>query len=710
MTKINAREGSPLIQWGAISVLGLVNLAVFHAHYFGNDCFPWDFWKAYYTIIPFWTTAVSQHVLPEWVPFAGMGYPFFINLQSSFFYPPLWFFVLPGIHYSLHAAVIMQCLHVFWGACGAFFLLRVLTNDWRSALFGALAYEFFGGFYSNAEHMDIVRAYAWLPWLFWGATVKGTLQIRNLLLPAIVYCVATASYPGNVVSHSFLVVVYLLYQFYQPSARSDRRSLLIIVGLLALGFILSLVALGPAFLLRDQLTRASATLPTASLAFQDWLSLIAPWTFGTMLIPGYLGDPSMISAFVGLPIIMLIILIQRTTAKRFTVWWVLLILAGALAFGKLSILYRGSLTILPILGFSRMTSSDYRGVIGLALIVLASASFSEFLGASKEAQRELMRTRVKYLGLLLVVVMSGVFGVFMPVQENIWIVLIWVATLVALRFQCSKLVGWPSMSAVFLCVLVLVSGWHVISVSNWTWTAGGTDVDKLYKETIGFPTYAWPLPVAEEIRGVPIRPARADRKRGDFSWAGYLDGTYQIGDWNNTVLQPRAKLETDPALSKYMLQPLTPLVFPNAPKVSIDMIRSRLEQRTNGVLERRNRVIPVAYGLNNVEYQVRLSEDSVLVENEIWFPGWTGKLKRDGQRVENIPATNVEETLRAWHLPAGQYKFVTQFRTPYLRACAVISLAGLAVYLGLIAMAYRRWRTKIEQRNSPLMMRSAPLD
>ena len=121
------------------------------------------------------------------------------------------------------------------------------------------------------------------------------------------------------------------------------------------------------------------------------------------------------------------------------------------------------------------------------------------------------------------------------------------------------------------------------------------------------------------------------------------------------------------------------------------MVRSRLEQRINGVLERRNSVIPVTYGLNSIVYQVRLSEDSVLVENEIWFPGWTGKLKRDGQRVEKIPATNVEETLRAWRLPAGQYKLVTQFRTPYLRACAVISIAGLAVYLGLIAMAYRRW-------------------
>ena len=145
-----------------------------------------------------------------------------------------------------------------------------------------------------------------------------------------------------------------------------------------------------------------------------------------------------------------------------------------------------------------------------------------------------------------------------------------------------------------------------------------------------------------------------------------------------------------------MLQPLTPLVFPNAPKLSIDMIRSRLEQRTNGVLERRNRVIRVTYGLNSVAYQVRLSEDSVLVENEIWFPGWTGKLKRDGQRVENIPATNVEETLRAWRLPAGQYKFVTQFRTPYLRVCAIVSMAGLLIYLALLAMAYRSWRARMQ--------------
>ena len=192
------------------------------------------------------------------------------------------------------------------------------------------------------------------------------------------------------------------------------------------------------------------------------------------------------------------------------------------------------------------------------------------------------------------------------------------------------------------------------------------------------------------------RPARIDRKRADFSWAGYLDDTYQMDDYGNTVLIARAKLQTDPALAKYMLQPLTPLVFPSVQGLSIDTVRSRLEQRVTGVSERPNMVTPVKYGLNSIVYQVRLTVDSLLVENEIWFPGWTGKLKRETTRVENAEATSVENTLRAWRLPAGQYQFVTEFRTPYLRGCAILSIAGLSIYLVLLVIAYRSRRARMQ--------------
>ena len=695
MTESNKREGSPFILVSAIAFLGLVNVVTFRNHYFGNDCFPWDFWKLYYAIIPFWTTSISQHVLPEWVPFEGMGYPFFLNLQSSFFYPPLWLFVLPGVHYSLHAAVIVQCLHVLWGACGAFFLLRVLTNDWRSALFGALAYHFFGGFYSNAEHMDIVRAYAWLPWLFWGATVKGVLQIRNFLLPAIFYCVATASYPGNIISHGAFLGIYILYQFCQRSPHSNRKNLLIVIGLLVLGVVMSVVALGPTFLLRNQLTRGDVKGVASPWLFPNWLSVVAPWTAGTSVIRGYFGDPSMISAFVGVPTIALVILIRKTTAKAFAVWWLILVVALMMTQGSVSMFYHVAVAIVPMLGVSRMAPSDYRGLIGLGLIILAAGSLSAFLATSEDTQKELIRKRFKYLCLIPVIVMSGFFIVRLPAEEFVWLLAIWGATIVALYIRWPRIMGF-GLSPIALLVLVLAGGWHVMSFSNWTWTAWGTDLDDLYKRSIGFSTSTWPVPIAEKIRGMSTRPARVDRKRADFSWAGYLDNTYQMDDYGNTVLNARAKLQTDPALVKYMLQPLTPLVFPSVQELSIDTVRSRLEQRVTGLSEPPNMVTPVEYGLNSIVYQVRLTADSLLVENEIWFPGWTGKVKREAAKVENAEATSVENTLRAWRLPAGQYKFVTEFRTPYLRGCAIVSLAGLSIYLVLLVMAYRSWRARMQ--------------
>jgi len=128
--------------------------------------------------------------------------------------------------------------------------------------------------------------------------------------------------------------------------------------------------------------------------------------------------------------------------------------------------------------------------------------------------------------------------------------------------------------------------------------------------------------------------------------------------------------------------------------VSLDMVRRRLEQGASGVFEQQNAVTPVKYGPNGIVYHVTLTTHAVLVENEIWFPGWEGKLERDAKTAEKILATSVGNSLRAWRLPAGRYTLVTQFRTPYLRACAMVSLAGLLLYLGLLAIFYRNWRMK----------------
>src|SRR5262249_25152113 len=60
----------------AAVVLAVQNGIVFLSHYLRGAGFPWDFGMSYYAMVAFWTTAVGQGTIPQWIPFQQMGYPF----------------------------------------------------------------------------------------------------------------------------------------------------------------------------------------------------------------------------------------------------------------------------------------------------------------------------------------------------------------------------------------------------------------------------------------------------------------------------------------------------------------------------------------------------------------------------------------------------------------------------------------------------------
>ena len=88
-----------------------------------------------------------------------------------------------------------------------------------------------------------------------------------------------------------------------------------------------------------------------------------------------------------------------------------------------------------------MAPSDYRGLIGLGLIILAAGSLSAFLATSEDTQKELIRKRFKYLCLIPAIVMSGFFIVRLPAKEFVWLLAIWGATIVALYSSLAKING-----------------------------------------------------------------------------------------------------------------------------------------------------------------------------------------------------------------------------------------------------------------------------
>ena len=674
-----------------IAVLLGLNLAIFHDHYAGSDQFPWDFWKTYYAVVAFWTNLARHGVISEWVPFQYMGYPFFLNPQTGFFYPPLWFFVASGIHYSLRVAAIVQGLHVLWGAAGAFFLIRILTLDWRVALFGAVAYHFFGGFYSNAEHIDIVRAYAWLPWLFWAATIRGNLTTRNFLLPIVLFCALAGSYPGNIGSHTLFLGLYLLIErFCRRGSFLALKPTIFIFVLLGLGLLLSAPVILPSLMLRGYLHHTTAGLPSGNWSFHNWLSLLTPWTVGKAAITGFTGDPSMISAFVGIPVVALVTLTNKKTVQQYLAWWVLLLFALLLALGQSSFFYNALVRVLPMLGLSRFPSSDYRGVVALSLIVLAAASLQALWTRSDALRAGDFRVRAAWSLFIPIIILAGIFEVALPVKELIWICVIWLLFLLSIYICLKTPSQHPNCLFVVALLFTCLQGGHVLSVSKWTWTADGEDLEKAYVKNLGFSTSSSKARAPSQLRNPTTRTARTTRARNDFAWAGYLNASYQTGDYGNTELEAQYRASHDPILFRYMKLPLTPIVFPGAQEVSREMLMERLTDGVEESFAGNNKVIPTLYGLSSLHYDVTLGEPATVVLNEIWFPGWSGEVvDTDGHRIAQLSVQDVDKTLRAWRLPSGSYKLITRFHTPYLRCAISVAIIALILYLGIVLVTFR---------------------
>src|SRR5262249_40107297 len=127
-----------------LAVLLAQNVGIFWSHYFRGFGFPWDFLGSYYAMVAYWTSSVRLGSFPQWVPYQSMGYPLAITLQAGLFYPPFWVFPLLRAGYSVHRAVVLQCLHVLAGAIGCFLLLRRAGRSRLEATAGAFAFQLFG--------------------------------------------------------------------------------------------------------------------------------------------------------------------------------------------------------------------------------------------------------------------------------------------------------------------------------------------------------------------------------------------------------------------------------------------------------------------------------------------------------------------------------------------------------------------------------------
>jgi len=135
----------------------------------------------------------------------------------------------------------------------------------------------------------------------------------------------------------------------------------------------------------------------------------------------------------------------------------------------------------------------------------------------------------------------------------------------------------------------------------------------------------------------------------------YMD--FMLKEWTSILLEPSDSLD-------YSSQVYLP-----------DEIFSKLD-----IESYEDSVIQTFYGINDITYKISLNEPQLMVENEIYFPGWTATLIYPDKEIL-LESLQVNDAFRAWNLPAGEYEMKANFQFPNLVIFQVISLIALVIWI-----------------------------
>ena len=319
-------------------VLLLAEVLFFYRHVLFYDGFviPWDLRYFHLPHASFIAESFRNGELPLWDPYTYFGRPFYANIQTQLFYPPLAVAILlsnwtGGRHlfYFLEWEVI---LHVFLAGVFAFWLLRRLGSDRPAALLGATVFQLGGFFASQTQHMGAVNAAAWMP-LAWLAVLSLRDGFSRRWLGALAFSLAMSILSGLpavtlvvVASCCLLALLLLLFKL----ARA-RLLLAILVGCFW-ALLLAAVQFLPAAELnglsiaqyRTDWLKTGGGLPLAAL-----VSLVAPNYYGIFDLQHYSApwNPTFLYLYCGILGLVLALLAAVARKSKQTLVFAILTLA-----------------------------------------------------------------------------------------------------------------------------------------------------------------------------------------------------------------------------------------------------------------------------------------------------------------------------------------------------------------------------------------------
>jgi hypothetical protein len=665
-----------------LAVLGLLVLTavVFKEQLFGHWTFPWDFVGAYTATPAFVAASVGGGHLLSWSPYVASGFPVDLDPQAGIYFPGWWLLGGLGIPATLRVLTAVQVLHVLLGSVGVMLLAHARQLSWRWATLAAVAFLFFGGFYGEAEHADIFRGFAYVPWLFWALTPLTDQRRwgRLVALAPLTWLIATGAYPGQIPSFAVMGFVYLGVALLADGGsawRRHRRPLLLAV----VGSAGVCVAVLLPYLLAEhahELYRAEE--PTA--AVRGAVAFAPRDLLGLYLNSFAWNSEGTLTAWsVGVPVLVGLAALRSSTLRRqaplVACGLIALALATAPRIGFVGSLMADLRPLFP----SRFPPAEYKAFVAVALVIVAADAWSEMV-----SQRRGLRWRAVLIGIALVagaLLAPSTFG--SPTRE-LWLVLIVILASVTL-----VLVRLPGRLLVCLLVtLVVLDGAREINdylllgrVSPWRVSpaeAAPYRARDLYIRKL--PSLLAQAPASRPARIPPYETHDGVIIPNGHDASGWIADGYHMIDLDGSLERVLWNAEHNPALSALLLAPWHSYTFPCD---SVGCASDSIHLPAPRTWTPSSEVRTLSYSTNDIVYSVNTSRAVLMVENELAIRGWHADSRK-------VSAVSAGLPLRAWRLAAGRYTFTASFREPDRLPQEIAVAVAVIAWLSCALMIYRR--------------------
>lgn len=663
----------------AAALILLITGVIFRKHLFAGYTFPWDFVAGFSHLPVFVTSTVGSGRFTEWIPFIAGGMPIAVNAQSGLYSPLWWLLGVLHIPATVSVLTVVQVLHVAFGALGVYALARSRRIGWPWALVAAVPYVFFGGFYGNAEHADIVRGHAYAPWVLWALTLPrdGRPWRKPLVLPLLLWVAATGAYPGQIVA---LLIVGSVYAATELWGRRGTGLAVRYAARLVPAAIAGLAIAAAAYLPYVAFDRAGLLFrPAPPVPEIRAIGAIHPVDlYGLYLDPfAWRTDATIWTWSIGVVVLIGLSLLRRGDLKEHAP----IVLAGLAAAALAALpawLPAGRLMArVPLLFPSRFPAADYKAVIAVTLVVLAAA------GWRRGPAGRLGRWLPPLAALALV---AGVFSApqttAIPPAKAPWFAVALIGAAAAAAIRPFGLRGGGLALAVLLLAAAdggrsVAEMEHEIRVRPWIVPGEAfLDRDRHDRAARDLRDLLAEPPERRPARLPPAGPLSEYPGGYVDDAAGFLGLDYRLGDYGGTIMQVRWRAVNDPELLEVMVLPWTAWAWPCGGEVACDVDEVPLPPRP---WPETPAVHTASYGLRTIDYEVDLDRRSLVLENEFAVAGWSAD--RGG-----IRRVTVGGVLRGWVLPPGRYRFTASYVLPQRPAQLALGMLALLAW-GVAALA-----------------------